>query len=202
MISVLWSLLTYFWSMQPLLTCMKAGAFALVVLALVSAGYRWVQSNGLRPALSFMIPLYGGGITAGVLGRTEEIAYDPSRGMELYRGLTGNSNMFGSLMFMISPLLIWQFHVSRRRTRVRLMCGSMVVLAISMLALRRCPLQHSGNAVLGRRVRPCPADGPPNQYRVFRRAGNCDHSADVAWYARSPGSQVCPQERAQSRVPA
>jgi O-antigen ligase len=134
-ISMLWGLLTSFWSLQPLLTVMKASAFVLVVVALVSAGYRWIQFNGMRPALSFLIPLTLAALMAGVLGRTDESTLNASRGLDLYRGLTSNSNMFGSLMFMVSPLLLWQFHLSRGRARARMLWGSMLALVFSMLLL-------------------------------------------------------------------
>lgn len=134
-ISMAWALLTYFWSLQPLLTVMKAVAFTLVVVALVSAGYRWVLFNGIRNALSFLFPLMVASLLAGVLGRTEAETHTAGTGMDLYRGLAGNSNMFGSLMFMISPFLLWQFHLGRGRPRVQLLWGAMLALAFSMLLL-------------------------------------------------------------------
>ncbi len=134
-ISMCWGLMTYFWSLQPLLTIMKAVAFALVVVSLTSAGYRWLRMNELRFALAFLAPLMVAAVLAGVLGQTYETSYAATGGMDLYRGLTSNPNMFGSLMFMISPLLLWQFHCSRGRTRAHLMWGATLALVFGMLLL-------------------------------------------------------------------
>jgi hypothetical protein len=74
-ISMLWAMMTYFWSLQPLLTIMKATAFMLVVLALTSAGYRWLRVNSMRSALTFLFPLMVAAVLAGVLGQTDEKSY-------------------------------------------------------------------------------------------------------------------------------
>jgi hypothetical protein len=55
--------------------------------------------------------------------------------MDLYRGLTSNPNMFGSLMFMISPLLIWKFHCTRGHSRARLLWAPHWALVFAMLLL-------------------------------------------------------------------
>jgi O-antigen ligase len=133
--SMSWSLLSYFWSGQPLLTFMKAAAFILVVLALTSAGYRWLKVNGVQAALSFLFPLMVAALLAGVIGRTDERAFSPGPGMDLYRGLTDNSNMFGSLMFMVSPLILWNLHRGRRRPATRLIWGGLLAAVFVMLLL-------------------------------------------------------------------
>jgi len=133
--NMLWGLLTYFWSLQPLLTIMKAAAFVLVVMALTSAGYLWFRVNGIRSALAFLFPLMLAALLAGVLGRTDESSYAAGPGMDLYRGMTGNSNMFGSLMFMISPLIIWNLHCSLRRPFARWIWGAILTLVFVMLLL-------------------------------------------------------------------
>ena len=133
--SVVWGLLTYLWSMQPTLTLMKAIAFALVVTALTSAGYRWLRVNELRSALAFLFPLMVAALLAGVLGRTDESSYSAVSGMDLYRGMTGNSNMFGSLMFMVSPLIFWNLHCSRGRRGALLIWGATLLLVFAMLLL-------------------------------------------------------------------
>jgi len=128
-----WSLLTYLWSLQPPLTFMKASAFALVVVALVTSGYRWVRTNSPRDALSFLMPLMIVALLAAVLGRTQASSTVQSQGMDLYRGLTGNSNMLGSLMFMITPLLLWKLHLSRGRAKA--LWAAPLALTLAMLAL-------------------------------------------------------------------
>jgi hypothetical protein len=130
-----WSLLTYVWSMQPTLTFMKAGGFVLVVGALVTAGYRWIRTNAAGDALSFLMPLMIVALLAAVLGRTQESSSLQSQGLDLYRGLTGNSNMLGSLMFMITPLILWKLHSSRGRQRfiwAMLLAVTLVMLALSV----------------------------------------------------------------------
>jgi O-antigen ligase len=130
-----WSLLTYLWSMQPTLTFMKAGGFILVVGALVTAGYRWTRTNALSDALSFLMPMMIASLLAAVLGRTQESSSVMSQGLDLYRGLTGNSNMLGSLMFMITPLLLWKVHSTRGRKRfvwAALLAVTLIMLALSV----------------------------------------------------------------------
>lgn len=133
--SMFWTLLTLLWSVQPLLTLMKAMAFALVVVALTSAGYRWLRVNPMRYALAFLFPLMVAALLAGVLGRTDESAYAAGPGMDLYRGLTGNSNMFGSLMFMVSPLALWNFHCNSGRAARRVAWAAVLLLIFIMLLL-------------------------------------------------------------------
>ena len=112
-----WSVLTIVWSMQPQLSLMKSAAFVLVTGALVSAGYRWVQVNQTKDALTFMFPLMVAGLLAGLLGKTSTMSYSSGTGIDLYQGLTDNSNMLGALMFMIMPLPLWKAHIGRGRVR-------------------------------------------------------------------------------------
>jgi len=131
---VAWGVMTTVWSQQPLLSLMKSGAFVLVTGALVTAGYRWIQVNPAKEALTFLAPLMVAALLAGVLGKTSSSAYVAGGGgIDLYRGLTSNSNMFGSLMFMILPLILWKAHLGRGR--IRAVWSILLMLAVGMLIL-------------------------------------------------------------------
>jgi len=134
---VTWGVLTTAWSQEPTLSFMKSAAFALVTGALISAGYQWVRSNPLREALTFLFPLAIAAILAGVLGKTSATAYVAGPGIVLYRGLTGNSNMLGSLMFMVVPLMLWKVHVSSGRWRAMWCVMLLIGLAVLVLSVAR-----------------------------------------------------------------
>lgn len=135
MIGSIWALLTYFWSMQPQLTLMKAGAWVLVVLALVAGAYHWVQYNSSRDALAFLFPLMIAVMLAGFLGQGDATSFEPSAGFQLYQGLTRGPNMFGSLLFMVMPLLLWKFHLSERHTLGRVVWSLLMASAVVMLLM-------------------------------------------------------------------
>lgn len=118
-----WALATVIWSQVPLLSFMKAGAFVLVAVTMVSAGYAWVRNGGIDHGLNYLLPVVVLALFAAGLGPSVA----PSGGMdnvggkiELYRGLIDNSNMLGSLMAMAVPLLLWRVYRSRI-PRVRLL---------------------------------------------------------------------------------
>ena len=56
------------------------------------------------------MPLTVAALLAGVLGRFSTQAYDYAGSYALYQGLVGGPNMFGSMLAMCSPYLLWKVY--------------------------------------------------------------------------------------------
>jgi len=118
-IYALWALLTSVWSEVPQLSLMKAGAFMLVIITCLAAGYHWVRHHPNAAALDYLVPLTVAALAAGIFGRYAARPVDISGDTVMYQGLVYGSNMFGSMLAMCSPYLIWKTwsHWSRPRLR-------------------------------------------------------------------------------------
>lgn len=104
-----WCLLTATWSELPDLSLMKAVAFLLIAVTAMAAGLHWVKQHPTGDALSYLLPLTILALAAGVLGRFETSSVVVlSEGVTTYQGAVGGANMFGSMLAMCSPFLIWR----------------------------------------------------------------------------------------------
>lgn len=101
----LWAIVTGIWSEVPELTFLKAFAFLLIAFAGLASGYAWVHQNPPQDGLKYLGPLTAVTLLSGLLGSG---SVSDIGGVTMYQGLTGNSNMFGSLLAMCSPFLVWQ----------------------------------------------------------------------------------------------
>jgi O-antigen ligase len=133
---VIWCIFTFSWSEVPELTLMKSGALALVGIGLLAGGEYWVVRLGWERALSYLFPILGLALFAGVFGQE---AIEQSEGLTLYEGMTSNPNMLGSLMNMAVPLLLWQSYRSRGSQRqLVLWLGLLgVVLGVLLISVSR-----------------------------------------------------------------
>jgi O-antigen ligase len=109
-IYAIWSLGTVIWSEVPLLSMMKASAFLLIAFTCMAAGHKWVRQHAPQDALNYLFPLTVVSLLAGVLGRYSANAVVMTGDNVLYQGLVGGPNMFGSMLAMCSPFLLWQTH--------------------------------------------------------------------------------------------
>jgi len=111
-----WCLCTVIWSEQPMLSFMKIGAFILIVFTCMSAGKLWVRYNPLEHGLIYLVPLLFVTLVAGILGRYFASSNVNFSAVLLYQGMVGGSNMFGSMLAMCAPLLIWQTYLQRKNS--------------------------------------------------------------------------------------
>lgn len=129
-----WALVTYLWSEVPELSLMKAVALALVIVAGTGAGYLWVRHHPLESALDALAPMSFMVLGAGVFGRDMIQNPDDYRGLTLYQGLTGNSNMFGALAAMAFPYFIWKY-LCAPSIRRRYIWGAFALLLVAFTLL-------------------------------------------------------------------
>jgi O-antigen ligase len=108
LILALWIVATVIWSEVPLLSGMKAGAFLVIAFTCMAAGQFWVRQHAPQDALNYLLPLTVVALLAGVLGRYSAQAVSISGSTTMYQGLVSGSNMFGSMLAMCSPFLLWQ----------------------------------------------------------------------------------------------
>lgn len=114
----LWIGATVMWSEVPLLSGIKASTFVVIAFSCMAAGQAWVRQHAPQAAVNYLLPLTLAALLAGVLGRFSEdsVIYGATT---MTQGLVGGSNMFGSLLAMCFPLLLWQTysHWKKRKER-------------------------------------------------------------------------------------
>lgn len=143
LIFILWAFSTVLWSEVPLLSFMKAAAFLAIVFSCMSAGQLWVRYNPLEDAFKYLLPLLAVALAAGFLGRYSTHSIVISGVKIMYQGLVGGPNMFGSMLAMCSPLLIWQTYLNRKST-----LWFVIWLLLSGLALNYLLATLSRGAIL------------------------------------------------------
>lgn len=119
LIFALWILATSIWSEVPVLSGMKAVAFLVIAFTCMAAGRMWVRQHPPEAALNFLFPLTIVALLAGVLGHYSGQAVVESGPTTMYQGLVGGPNMFGSMLAMCFPFLLWQTYSRWRNTRQR-----------------------------------------------------------------------------------
>jgi preprotein translocase subunit SecG len=129
-----WALVTYLWSEVPELSLMKAVALALVILAGTGAGYLWVRHHPLESAIAALAPMSFMVLAAAVLGLDTMQNPDAPEGLTMYQGLTGNSNMFGTLCVMAFPFAAWKYSCAPS-TRWRHFWGAFALLLTAFTLL-------------------------------------------------------------------
>lgn len=136
-----WTVCTMMWSEQPLLSGMKGIAFSMLSLTAVAAGYYWSRHRDASQAVDYLLPLTMCAIVAGLFGRFSAVALD-SGPVSMYSGLVVGSNMFGSMLAMCSPYLIWQLYLnwSRRNRRLWWIAVSGIALYYLLAASSRSAL--------------------------------------------------------------
>lgn len=104
----IWAVVTVTWSEAPLLSSMKAGAFLVIAFTCMAAGQHWVYQHTPQEALNYLFPLTLVTLLAGIFGRFAENSVYSAGIVSMTQGLVSGSNMFGSLLAMCLPLLLWQ----------------------------------------------------------------------------------------------
>ncbi|HLB43576.1 MAG TPA: O-antigen ligase family protein [Gammaproteobacteria bacterium] len=141
-----WCFSTSFWSLVPSLSFMKSVMMIIAVFTLIRTGIEWVRVNSWTYALDYLWLLALFSLLAGFLGNYapydvahETMSYQTTI---LYQGLVKGTNMFGMLMSMSLPFMIWQTYKFwsniRRRIFWMILTGSclfFLILSISRSAI-------------------------------------------------------------------
>lgn len=143
LVFAVWSVATVLWSEVVQLSLMKSVAFMLVAMTCMAGGQLWVRQHEHHQALDFLLPLMVTALLAGVLGRFSENAIDISGNIRMYQGLVQGTNMFGSMLAMCFPLLLWKcwLHWGQRG-------GRWLWLLLSLVALYYLLAASSRSAIL------------------------------------------------------
>ncbi|HTQ98636.1 MAG TPA: hypothetical protein VMH83_01540, partial [Candidatus Acidoferrum sp.] len=104
----LWGIVTTLWSEQQQLSLFKSLAALFVTIPVLAGGYLWAREHEFEDVLSVLLPLTICALLAGLLGRFSTAAIVNTGRTVLYQGLVNGPNMFGSMLAMCSPLLMWQ----------------------------------------------------------------------------------------------
>ncbi len=128
-----WCILTSMWSEVPALSIAKSIAFALVALSFVSAGHCWVRERGSLNALNYLAPVTAVALFAALAGGVSVAGGGGAQNLEFYEGLTGNSNMLGSLICMALPLLLWNAYTHRTNPKAKWIWIALLAVAAAFL---------------------------------------------------------------------
>ena len=140
-----WCFLSTFWSDFPLLSFMKSCLLAATVFTTVLAGMEWVKTHAWNEALDYLWILVLITLLAGFLGgyvgdpskasiKMEEI-HRSGEAVFMYQGLVGGSNMFGALLAMSIPYLLWKTYQAWANKKQRLIYIFLMLAAFYFLAL-------------------------------------------------------------------
>ena len=151
-----WCVTTTLWSDVPALSGAKSLAQLLVIVAFVGGGFLWAQRYGFRGALWCLIPIVAVAALAGLGGGVSIEGNAPG---DRFEGLTGNSNMLGSLAAMSMPMLLWQSFGQTSHNRFRhfwrvaaLVMAVILALSVSRSAIGATLITGSG-LLLSRGIR-------------------------------------------------
>lgn len=115
---VSWALATTLWSQVPELSLLKALVFGIVVFCGIGLGQFWASKRSAVRSLEYLYPLMFVAVLAAVGGGMSSTSMVQSGDTVLYQGAVKGPNMFGMLLAMCAPLVVWQLYVhwpNRRR---------------------------------------------------------------------------------------
>lgn len=132
-----WCFLTSFWSNVPLLSFSKSGIFIIVALTMMSASTQWVRMHHTDHCLDYLGVFTMLVLLAGFLGKYSYNPYSNTAKNYMYSGLIHGTNMFGSLLAMAFPFLIWKSYLNwtniKNRIKWIFLSGScLLFLALSL----------------------------------------------------------------------
>ena len=135
---LLWCISTVLWSEVPMLSFMKSTIFLVSTITFLSGGYWWATKYSSSRSLHCLCWVVVVGLLAGILGRGSASSLDTGYGngsIVLYQGLTGNANMFGTLMTMSFPVLLWALYQHWKNPKQRLRWGALLGICVFFLII-------------------------------------------------------------------
>lgn len=134
----LWCISTALWSAVPMLSALKASALLLLMIAMFAAGQGWLRLVALRDAINYALPMSALALFAGIAGQASMAAQvELGTGLIAYQGLTTNPNMFGSIMTMGLPVLLWGAYRGWRAGRPLSLWSLLLAAVLIFLFLSR-----------------------------------------------------------------
>lgn len=138
-----WCLLTVLWSEVFILSCAKTGLLLLVSITMASAGFEWARRYPWENSLNWLFLLITIAFLSGILGKSVGDSTYKLDNIDVYKGLTGNSNLFGIFQSMIFPCLLWGLYKNWESQGRRLIWGGFLGVCLLFLTL-----SYSRSAIL------------------------------------------------------
>lgn len=128
-----WCFLTSFWSSIPLLSFMKSGALILSALTMISAGIAWIITQKWNKSLDYLWIISLITLLSGFSGHLSSNSIND----EWYTGNVGNPNLFGMLVTMSIPYVLWKTYINKYNKKkyfiwMFLLLSSLYFLMLSM----------------------------------------------------------------------
>lgn len=126
----IWCLVTVIWSEYSQLTLTKAIGQFLVLLGVTVVSYEWASKAKIKLILDPLFAAMAMVMAAGILGHGQAQATIGQ--VSLYRGLTTNPNVFGTMLAIVACLIIWRVYQSffTRKERVMTYAWLLAFLAV------------------------------------------------------------------------
>lgn len=123
----LWCIITVSWSENNELSFMKSSMFFILTFTMIRAGQFWMARSTLRKSFDYLIPLAIVAYATGILGYFfSPNAFDGI----LFQGYVYGANMFGALMAMTIPLILWRCYLNLSRPHIRNIWIGLLLLAM------------------------------------------------------------------------
>ena len=148
---LVWCFLTSFWSNIPFLSFSKSCLFFITSITVMSAGIEWVRLHPVEHCFDYLRIFTAIILLAGFIGFYFRSSYDREGTITLYSGLVHGANMFGTLLAMSLPFLLWNGYKNWTKTTHRIKwivligsCLMFLVLSLSRSAIMAAALTSLG----------------------------------------------------------
>lgn len=108
--SAFWALTTSTWSEVPELSFLKSLAFAAIALCACAIGQYWTRTRPVHNCLDYLYPLAVVVTIAAAAGGVTDTAIIETGDKVLYQGAVAGPNMFGTLVAMAAPIVLWHLY--------------------------------------------------------------------------------------------
>lgn len=131
-----WCFFTSAWSAVPILSFLKSTVLMVTVLTMIRAGIEWVKNFPIEKSLDYVWMLTIVTLMAGFLGKyTLDATNSGPNQVEFYEGLVKGSNMFGMLLAMCFPFLLWKTYSEWSNKIRRLIWTAIIVSSIYFIVI-------------------------------------------------------------------
>jgi O-antigen ligase len=128
----IWCFATIAWSQVEILSFVKASAFFLVSIALISGGIAWGRRESRHGIFSYLAPMVVLAVVTGLFNRGDTINIGA---LEVHQGLAGNPNHLGILVAMATPFALWFLYENWQKKFLRLIGFGICLALIGILWL-------------------------------------------------------------------
>ena len=133
-----WCIATALWSEVPALSTMKAGSLIVLMIAMFAAGQMWMRMVPVKDAITYSLPMAALALFSGLAGHASVSSQvELGSGLVVYQGLTSNPNMFGSILAMGLPILVWGSYLAWKEGRKLSIWSVSVVIVLAFLIISK-----------------------------------------------------------------